>query len=82
MTLTVIRRFTRWTAIAFLVALGFVYLAAKIDFFRRFDPDNLSAYLAGHWPFWCAMILLTGLVVLLARLGPEPEGVSSREKTQ
>src|SRR5438093_7721710 len=68
----IMRRFTSWAAGVFLVALALVYVAAKVDFFRRFDPDNLSAYIAGHWPFWAAFIILAGLIVLLERVGPHP----------
>jgi hypothetical protein len=52
-------------AICLLSALG-VYVAAKIDFFRRYDPANVSGYIAGHWPFWVAMVVLTGLGYALA----------------
>ena len=66
---SVARRLARWASVVCLVALGLVYVSAKIDFFRRYAPDNLSGYVAGHWLYWAAMMLLAGFTVLLARVG-------------
>jgi hypothetical protein len=44
-----------------------VYVAAKIDFVRRFDPNNLAGYLAGHWPYFAALAILAAIAWLGAR---------------
>ena len=52
-----------------------VFIAAKIDFFRQFDPTDLTGYLVGHWPFWAGALALATLGQVASRLGtPSPRG--------
>jgi len=56
-----------------------VWAAAKIDFLRRYDPDNVSGYLVGYWPFWAAMIVLAVLGYALAYVVHKPGGPTNRD---
>ena len=64
-------------SIGCLVALFAVYVAAKIDFFRRFDPHDVTGYLTGHWPFWVAGLVLAGIGQVLAQLA-EPSALTRK----
>jgi hypothetical protein len=59
-------------SIGCLVAMLAVYVAAKIDFFRRFDPHDVTGYLTGHWPFWVAGLVLAGMGEVLGQLAEPP----------
>jgi hypothetical protein len=51
-------------------ALGaIVYIAAKVDFVRRFDPNNVAGYLAGHWPYLATLAMLSAIAWFGARFG-------------
>src|SRR5260370_27084970 len=60
-------------AICALLGVG-VYVAAKVDFVRRFDPNNVAQYLAGHWPYWAILTALAAIGWLVAR--PRSSGAS------
>ena len=64
-------RLAKRITIVLWIVVGLVYISSKVDFFRRFDPENLSAYIAGHWPYWVAMVVLTGLLLLVVRHRPD-----------
>ena len=73
------RRAAHVISIGCLVGLLAVYVAAKIDFFWRFDPHDVTGYLAGHWPFWVAGLVLAGISEALAQLArPSPTTKSSQ----
>ena len=44
-----------------------MYVAAKTDFFRNFDPKEVAGYLAGHWTFWIAALALAAAGQVAAR---------------
>jgi hypothetical protein len=75
-----VRKAAHVVSIGCLGVLLAVYVAAKIDFFRRFDPHDVTGYLAGHWPFWVAGLVLSGIGRVLAQLAepPSPTTKSSR----
>jgi hypothetical protein len=75
-----VRKTAHAISIGCLAALLAVYVAAKIDFFRRFDPHDVTGYLTGHWPFWVAGLVLAGISQVLAQLAepPSPTTKSSR----
>ena len=79
---TFTRRFARLAAIALLVIFALVYVAAKVHFFRAFDPNNLSGYLVGHWPFWVVMAALLSLVLIFERLASTEPDVTSPHKSE
>jgi hypothetical protein len=53
-------------AICALLGVG-VYVAAKVDFVRSFDPNNVAQYLAGHWPYWAILAVPAAIGWLVAR---------------
>lgn len=68
------RKLAHALTIVCLAATAGVYVGAKIDFFRRYDPANPDGYIAGHWPYWLAMGVLIGIAYALARCGAKPRG--------
>ena len=52
-----------------LTAFVLAYLAAKLDFFRRFDPNNFAGYFDRHWCYWAVMLVLGCLASLFLWLG-------------
>jgi hypothetical protein len=62
-----VRRAADVVSILCLASLVAVYVAAKIDFFRSFDPHDVSGYLAGHWPFWAVALTLAAVSQVAAR---------------
>jgi hypothetical protein len=75
-----VRKAAHVISIGCLVAVLAVYVAAKIDFFRRFDPHDVTAYLTGHWSFWVAGLVLAGMSEVLAQLAEPP--VPTRKSSQ
>lgn len=71
-------RWFRRAEITLLVMLGFVYLAAKIHFFTRYQDDS-SRYVAEHWPFWAAMAVIAGAAAILEGVR---QFISSKTKSE
>jgi hypothetical protein len=52
----------------FLLALGLIFLAAKIHFFTRYGLISNGAYLEEHWPFWAAMAFVAAIEIAIRRI--------------
>ena len=66
------RKLARWGAFVSLGASGVTYVLAKRDFFVRSDEVGTSAYLAGHWPYWAAMVVFAALAAALFWAAGDP----------
>lgn len=69
----------RRAEITLLILLGMVYVAAKIHFFTRYQPNNSLAYMAEHWPFWAAMVVIAVVAAILEWVH---QFISSRTKSK
>jgi hypothetical protein len=48
-----------------------LYLAAKIHFFRRYDPLHLGQFAREHSVYWLAMAVVGLLIWAMSKLFPE-----------
>ena len=48
-----------------------VYIAAKVHFFTRYDPNRQWHYIHAHWIYWALIAALGLLIWLIERLYPE-----------
>jgi hypothetical protein len=75
----------RWSdriSIALAIGLVAIYIAAKTHFFLRFGEIPILAYLAEHWPFWAAALVLALLGSLFERLGGARKNEQSNNELQ
>jgi hypothetical protein len=63
--------------IVLLVVFGLFYIAAKIHFFTRYFKLGLGSYLEGHWIFWAAMAIVSGILAFLSWVKKRAEPRSS-----
>lgn len=70
-----LRTWVRRVTGGLLVLTAMLYLGAKAHFFARFDPNNLSGYVAEHSFFWAAGAVVAALLWLVTFLG-EKDGTT------
>jgi hypothetical protein len=75
-----IRRWADRISIALAIGLVPIYIAAKTHFFLRFGEIPILEYLAEHWPFWAAALVVALLGNLFERVhGAQTDGQSNNE---
>jgi hypothetical protein len=52
-------------SIFLLVMFGLLYIGAKIHFFTRYWKLGAGGYLEGHWVFWVALTIVSGILAYL-----------------
>jgi hypothetical protein len=69
--LIVAERVLKILAVTLAVGFAALYVAAKVHFFTRFDPADLRAYWAEHWPYTAGLVFIAaaiwGVAALLSR---------------
>jgi hypothetical protein len=55
-------RFIRSVEIVLGIALGSIYLLAKVHYFTHIGRDN---YFSQHWPYWAATAIVAAVAAIL-----------------
>lgn len=65
---SLLRRWADRASIALAIGLVPIYIAAKTHFVLRFGDIPILEYLAEHWPFWAAALVVALLGSLCERM--------------
>ena len=59
------KKWTESAAVAVFILGLVLYAAAKVDFFRHYNPNDVGGYVAEHSKYWLGMAILAGLLLIL-----------------